>query len=402
MATAIPTRPRVFIDVQSEPDFLGRIIIELFSDKTPKTAENFRAICAPPSSAVEALTYKGSRFHRIIDEFRIQGGDITAGNGTGGMSIYGPTFEDENIGWRKIDAAGLVCAANRGKDTNSSQFFITLAPCEHLNAKHTIFGHVVKGMDVCERMAKVPVDKKDSPLSEVLVSHCGELERKLKPNTAPQVLVKESNGERRRTQEKGEKKTKRSRSRNRSANPQDRSPSLSRSRRHREPSTPPRRRSGTALDENRRGRTATRSASPHDDSSRSPPRKRVHRRRSSPPSRSRSPKRSMSPHLRRRSTDRDRPPRYNGISVRGGQSFDETDTRARRHERRLDGPRDRYGSGYDGSRADRFQRHDHHDHNRDDSNRLGERNGDADGTKDNNVVKFKGRGSMKYQEPKAW
>ncbi|KAI4229222.1 MAG: hypothetical protein L6R36_001071 [Xanthoria steineri] len=106
MSTSLANRPRVFIDAQSGSDFLGRITIELFSDKTPKTAENFRAICTHPTSA-QPLTYQGSRFHRIIDEFMIQGGDITAGNGTGGMSIYGPVFEDENIGWRQIDAIGL-------------------------------------------------------------------------------------------------------------------------------------------------------------------------------------------------------------------------------------------------------------------------------------------------------
>ena len=119
MLNSRPTRPRVFLDIQSGSDFLGRITIELFSDKTPKTVENFRTICTP--SSTQALTYKGSPFHRIIDEFMIQGGDITAGNGTGGISIYGPVFEDENIGWREIDAVGLVCMANRGKGTNSSQ-----------------------------------------------------------------------------------------------------------------------------------------------------------------------------------------------------------------------------------------------------------------------------------------
>ncbi|KAL8999902.1 MAG: hypothetical protein Q9169_001308 [Polycauliona sp. 2 TL-2023] len=181
MSGSLPTRSRVFLDVQSGSDFLGRITIELFSDKTPKTVENFRAICSPPTFT-QPLTYKGSPFHRIIDDFMIQGGDITSGTGTGGMSIYGPTFEDENIGWREIDAAGLVCMANRGRGTNSSQFFITLAPCQHLNAKHTILGHVIKGMDVCERMAKVPVDKGDRPLSEVIISHCGELQPKPRSN----------------------------------------------------------------------------------------------------------------------------------------------------------------------------------------------------------------------------
>ncbi|KAL8900980.1 MAG: hypothetical protein Q9192_000803 [Flavoplaca navasiana] len=155
MPTSLPTRPRVFLDIQSGSDFLGRIIIEVFSDKTPKTAENFRAICTP--SSAQLLTYKGSPFHRIVNEFMIQGGDITAGNGTGGMSIYGPVFEDENIGWREIDAVGLVCMANRGKGTNSSQFFITLAPCQHLNAKHTVFGHVIKGMDPLRFRAEIKI-----------------------------------------------------------------------------------------------------------------------------------------------------------------------------------------------------------------------------------------------------
>lgn len=127
MSVAIPTRTRVFLDVQCGPDYFGRIVIELFNDKTPKTAENFRTICTTPSAS-EALTYKGSRFHRIVDEFMIQGGDITTGNGTGGRSIYGSTFDDENIGWRKIDAVGLVCMANRGKDTNSSQYVSILSP----------------------------------------------------------------------------------------------------------------------------------------------------------------------------------------------------------------------------------------------------------------------------------
>lgn len=124
MTSSHSTRRRVFLDVQSGAEFYGRIIIELFNDKAPKTCENFRSICTSshtPQSAAAPLTYKNSPFHRIIDEFMIQGGDITAGNGTGGMSIYGKNFEDENLGWREIDAAGLVCMANRGRDTNSSQ-----------------------------------------------------------------------------------------------------------------------------------------------------------------------------------------------------------------------------------------------------------------------------------------
>ncbi|KAL8911514.1 MAG: hypothetical protein Q9171_003322 [Xanthocarpia ochracea] len=394
MSTNLPTRPRVFFDVQSGSDFLGRITIELFSDKAPKTAENFRAICTPPSSA-QPLSYKGSRFHRIIDEFMVQGGDITAGNGTGGMSIYGPMFEDENIGWREIDAAGLVCMANRGKGTNSSQFFITLAPCQHLNMKHTIFGHVIKGMDVCERMAKVPVDSGDRPLSEVAISHCGELERKLKPDPAPRFPSERSGRGRFHAGETRNKAAKRSRSTSRPAKSMSHSRSPSRHRRQRERSIPTRRRSDTWLDENRRGRTATRSVSPHDHSPQSPPRKRRHRRRSSPPSRSRSPKRSTSPHLRRRSTDRDRPPKFDGIKEEERDRMDGGHWN-RRPNRRI--ARSHGGNGY-GSRE---HPRDDHGHGRLDDDIFDGGDGSSGGGKEDNVVKFKGRGSMKYQEPKAW
>lgn len=88
---------------------------------------SFRALCTSsftPPSAKRPLTYQASRFHRVIDEFMVQGGDITAGDGTGGASIYGGHFEDENIGWRKIDTRGLLCMANRGKNTNSSQYVV--------------------------------------------------------------------------------------------------------------------------------------------------------------------------------------------------------------------------------------------------------------------------------------
>ena len=143
-----PSRPLVFFDIQWGAEFYGRVVVELFVDKAPKTCEkqvprpffsfyclvsssltlssptSFRALCTSsftPPSASRPLTYKLSLFHRVIDDFMIQGGDITAGDGTGGASIYGEGFEDENIGWRQIDKEGLVCMANRGPGTNSSQ-----------------------------------------------------------------------------------------------------------------------------------------------------------------------------------------------------------------------------------------------------------------------------------------
>jgi cyclophilin family peptidyl-prolyl cis-trans isomerase len=112
-------RQRVFLDISIGTQPAGRLTIELFNDRTPKTCENFRTLCV---GAQPPMTYKMSKFHRVIDEFMAQGGDITKGDGTGGTSIYGATFEDENLQWRDMDAAGLVCMANRGKDTNSSQY----------------------------------------------------------------------------------------------------------------------------------------------------------------------------------------------------------------------------------------------------------------------------------------
>jgi peptidyl-prolyl isomerase G (cyclophilin G) len=130
---------------------------------------------------VTPLTYKGSIFHRVISDFLIQGGDITKHNGTGGLSTMGPltvaakVFKDENLGWRPFDQAGLVCMANRGPHTNTSQFFITLDACEFLTNKHTLFGRVVKGMNVVIKVSNVPVDAHDKPNDPVTIVDCGEI-----------------------------------------------------------------------------------------------------------------------------------------------------------------------------------------------------------------------------------
>lgn len=113
------TRPRVFLDVSVGTEPAGRLTIELFVDKTPKTCENFRQLC---TGEHKGLSYASSPFHRVIDEFMVQGGDITHGDGTGGDSIYGGEFADEDMTWRDMDAASLVCSANRGRDTNGSQY----------------------------------------------------------------------------------------------------------------------------------------------------------------------------------------------------------------------------------------------------------------------------------------
>ena len=139
--------PHVFFDVTIGGQNAGRIIMELYADKTPKCAENFRCLCTGEKGVGKSgkpLHYKGSKFHRVISEFMAQGGDFTAGNGTGGESIYGHKFPDENF-TMKHTGRGDLSMANAGPNTNGSQFFMTFIPCDWLNGKHTVFGKVVDG-----------------------------------------------------------------------------------------------------------------------------------------------------------------------------------------------------------------------------------------------------------------
>ncbi|KAF9223581.1 hypothetical protein BS17DRAFT_733170 [Gyrodon lividus] len=194
-------RPRVFFDFSIGSDFVGRVIFELFNDTAPKTAENFRALCTGEKglSAVSErpLYYKNSIIHRSINDFMIQGGDLTKRNGTGGDSIYGGVFPDEDLS-RPLDTEGLLCMANRGPDTNGSQFLITLRECPHLNGKHVAFGKVIRGYDdVIKKLAQVPVDDKDRPQTPIVISNCGELElRRIK--LAEALKLKESTKKRKR------------------------------------------------------------------------------------------------------------------------------------------------------------------------------------------------------------
>lgn len=172
--------PHVYIDVAIGSRPVGRMVFELFTDLTPRTAENFRGLCTGEyggiglKSSTKKLHYVNSKVHRIIDDFMIQGGDITNGDGSGGHSIYGQTFDDENF-QRRHACAGLLSMANRGRNTNSSQFFITLKPCPHLDGKHVVFGQIIYGMDIVRRIGKTAVDSNNKPKLPVVISDCGEV-----------------------------------------------------------------------------------------------------------------------------------------------------------------------------------------------------------------------------------
>ncbi|KAI9124043.1 hypothetical protein K1719_005343 [Acacia pycnantha] len=170
------SNPKVYFDMTVGGQPAGRIVMELFADTTQRTAENFRALCTGEKgvgSSGKPLHYKGSTFHRVIPNFMCQGGDFTAGNGTGGESIYGAKFEDENF-VKKHTGPGVLSMANSGPGTNGSQFFICTTETSWLDGKHVVFGQVVEGMDVVREIEKVGSGsgKTSKP---VVIADCGQL-----------------------------------------------------------------------------------------------------------------------------------------------------------------------------------------------------------------------------------
>ena len=170
------SNPKVFFDITIGGQAAGRVTMELYANVVPKTAENFRALCTGEKGVGKSgktLHFKGSSFHRVINEFMAQGGDFTAGNGTGGESIYGMKFPDENF-TVKHTKRGDLSMANAGPNTNGSQFFLCFIPCQWLDGKHCVFGQVIDGLEVLDSLESVG-SSSGATKAPCVIADCGQL-----------------------------------------------------------------------------------------------------------------------------------------------------------------------------------------------------------------------------------
>jgi cyclophilin family peptidyl-prolyl cis-trans isomerase len=156
----------LFLDISINNKFIGKIVIKLFDDIVPKTTHNFRTLC-------QDKKYVNTIFHRVIKDFMIQGGDYENFNGTGGTSIYGEKFPDENFDI-KHNQPYLLSMANCGENTNGSQFFITTQPTPHLDGKHVVFGKVIEGQEIVNKLNLVKTNSSDKPIQDITITNCGD------------------------------------------------------------------------------------------------------------------------------------------------------------------------------------------------------------------------------------
>lgn len=154
-------KQNVLFDIYIGGKYSGKIEILLFDDIVPKTTNNFRTL-------IKEKKYDKTIFHRVIKDFMIQGGDYTNHDGTGGLSIYGDKFDDENFKL-KHDKPGLLSMANAGPNTNGSQFFITTNETPHLDNKHVVFGEVISGMDIVKLIDNTQTDYQDKPMKDCMI-----------------------------------------------------------------------------------------------------------------------------------------------------------------------------------------------------------------------------------------
>ncbi|WFD29432.1 peptidylprolyl isomerase [Malassezia sp. CBS 17886] len=171
----------VYFDVEHGDKSVGRVTIGLYGKTTPKTVENFVKL----AQRGEGRGYAGSKFHRVIKNFMIQGGDYTRGDGRGGLSVWGGSFDDENFDLRH-EGPGVLSMANAGPDSNGSQFFITTVPTPWLDGRHVVFGRVIDGMNVIQYVEDVPKSGGDRPNVDVVIADSGILPPELANRRVPE------------------------------------------------------------------------------------------------------------------------------------------------------------------------------------------------------------------------
>uniref|UniRef100_A0AC35GVW8 Peptidyl-prolyl cis-trans isomerase n=1 Tax=Panagrolaimus sp. PS1159 TaxID=55785 RepID=A0AC35GVW8_9BILA len=177
------TEKRCFMEISINGKPRGKIDFKLYNDVVPETCYNFLQLCIGSEKLGEMtgkkLTYQGSTFHRVVKGFMIQGGDFSKHDGTGGECIYSRhngIFDDENFSI-KFDKPYILAMANRGPNTNGSQFFITTSECPSLNGKHVAFGEVVRGHEIVNAIENCEVNSNSRPMADIIITNCGELKR---------------------------------------------------------------------------------------------------------------------------------------------------------------------------------------------------------------------------------